>query len=73
MPTFPDHAPTERHARQNVVLQQLEHDDMATEQSGRTPAKPVHPKPPVTGVQPIPPSGSPLHQDGLELIRDTNT
>ena len=42
--------------------------------SGRTRAsKPSPPKAPYSTVQPSPPSGSPLQNDGLESIRDSNT
>jgi len=54
----------------------LEHDDMASEQTSaaRTPLKPSLPKAPSSPAQPSPPSGGPpLHDDGLESLRDSNT
>ena len=58
----------------NVVMQQLEHDDMARDQYSDEPTatgrKPPKDRQPPAPQQPQIPS--PLSNDGLELIRDSN-
>jgi len=58
----------------NVVMQQMEHDDMAREQhqdkSSATGQKPPRDRRPPALQQPQIPS--PLSNDGLELVRDSH-
>jgi hypothetical protein len=64
----------ERDARENVVMQQMEHDDMASEQhrdeSAIAGRKPPGDRQPPSPQQPQIPS--PLSSDGPELLRDSH-
>jgi hypothetical protein len=58
----------------NVVLQQLEHDDMASEHQSDKPAIPERDQPRQVRPpsQPAPQRRPPLQIDGIELLRDGN-
>jgi len=64
----------ERESNKYVVMQQMEHDDMASDQyqdkSSATGQKPPRDRRPPAPQQPQIPS--PLSNDGLELVRDSH-
>jgi len=64
----------ERAASKNVVMQQMEHDDMATEDASNKPAATGR-KPPRDQRSPSPQQPQiqpPLLNDGPELLRDSH-
>src|SRR5215204_3314534 len=60
-------------AQKNVVMQQMEHDDMASEDQKERPfERPEHVKDSRSGKERPSENPSPLMSDGPELVRDTH-